>query len=682
MTGGTTKNGDGVDGVRPEGMIALTEGLTFSRGMMRSYFDRWVVQGGTRSACPGFLYAVASGLDRSGYGALDPARDTDALALALGSLPDGAHVLSFMAGAVAAGLFDPPGAPAKGRADTRRKLMERVVGCVGGNAVAEILPRATPQNATLATAQAHGDIPTWVDPGHVLPAIIQARRRLCRIVAENNREDIVPLGTGFLIGPSAVITNQHVMDDLASGPFDPTTLTCWFDYSETTGTKSATGAWHPVAGDQIIASSPMGKAQPENAPNRWWEDNAIRNAFLQEMAGNLDYAVLRLDSAPGLQRGWYDLEKLPKAFPSFAIALHHPSGLDQTITMGDMKFSFRKDVRLFHEAPTAQGSSGGLLINEIAEPIGLHHVGIAYRDVDTGPKLFMNVAISLKHIADDLAAKGSFDRIRRSASLAPPLGCVDGVKPLFGRRDLLGKLQQMWEDPKKRILMVHYEPGGTPVRKPGKSFTTEIIEGLFRTPEHKHIVFRAGETEADALSFVSETMDSFASDLVSGLPKTPQTTTAAYVQELVNILVSKMRERLPNQSVWLMIDDLEHHRLSDASGREYLATLYDRIEQIPGLRVVLIGLPRENAIGGVNSANVVTSTISDTDDLSNFDQLFDTWFRQRTALGAAVDDTAIELLSRTMGSYAQQEAPLQAMSRFVVDHMPSDLFDTTDEAEQ
>ena len=134
----------------------------------------------------------------------------------------------------------------------------------------------------------------------------------------------------------------------------------------------------------------------------------------------------------------------------------------------------------------------------------------------------------------------------KSARIAPPLGCVDGVHPLFGRRDLLDKLQQMWDDPKKRILMIHHEDGDAVIEKPGKSFSVEIIKGLFRAPEHKHIVFRAGEAEADALSFVSETMDSFASDLIPELPSSPETTTPAYVQELVRILTGKMRERLRN----------------------------------------------------------------------------------------------------------------------------------------
>lgn len=657
----------------------LVADLTFSRQMVRSFFDTWVVQSGTLANCPGFLYAVASGVDTQAVPGADPVRDRDALALALVALPDKASVLAFMAGAISAGLFDPPDAKPEAREKARDALMARTVDCVGQGAVESILPQAVAQNAPHAETEAYDPTVVWIDPGHLLPAIIQARRRLCKIVRKDRFGNDQPLGTGFLIGPSSVMTNQHVVEALGTGPVTTRKLICRFDYSETFGLKDAINAEHLAADDWQIASSPLGAKQPQGAQVGWWAADATRNAFLETVKDSLDYAVIRLETSPGLQRGWYDLEALTGGLPAHAIALHHPGGLDQTISMGNMDFSFPGDVRLFHQASTDGGSSGGLLMNQNGAPIGLHHMGISYDE--HGKRRFVNVAISLDHIAKDLKKKGAFDAIQKSAQIAPPLGCVDGVHPVFGRKDLMNKLQQMWDDPQKRILMVHFKDEDGAVLKPGKSFTVEIIKGLFRAPEHKHIVFRAGEAEADALSFVSETIDSFASDLIPELPSSSETTTPAYVQELVRFFVAKMRERLPNRAVWLIIDDLEHHRISDASGREFLATLYDQVEQIPGLRVVLIGLSRDIQLSGLNAANVLHSDIGEP-DLSNFDRLFADWFRQRSAMGRPVDDIAIRLLSRTMGSYARQQAPLEVMSEFVVNHMSGvaeQLFDGGDD---
>ena len=656
------------------------QGKHFSRPMLRSYFDTWVRQRDIADDCPNFLYGVASIRDRLDANAADPADDASAVAMALVALGADEHILSFVAAAVAAGLFDAADATPEDLRTARAKFMADLTGCLSEGTAQKIIPQSDVQFGAAVGLEAHDDDTVWVDPGRILPALIKGRRRLCRIEYRNQQNRTKSIGTGFLIGPSAVLTNRHVVDEVKERAAAPGSWVCAFDYSDTTGLKNTQSAMHKIAEGgtdeselDVIASSPVGLQAPENPPSLWWNDDAIRKQFQSDVATDLDYAVLRLETSPGLQRGWYDLQKLPQAFSALGIALHHPGQQDQTISVGSLRHSFDGGPRLFHEAATSGGSSGGCLIDQDGRAIGLHQGGIPFKE--NNKKRFINIAISLRHIAEDLKAKGAFDQIERAQDLAPPIGCVDGIRPLFGRTDLLRKLQQMLDDPQKRILTVRYSPkDGEEIEKPGKSYTADIIRGLFREPEHKHIMFRAGETETHALQFVSETMGQFASDLVSTLPAQSETTTAAYVQELVSILTARMRERLPNHAVWLVIDDLEHHHISDASGREFLATLYDQIEQIPGLRVVLIGLDADASISGLNADNAVTSVISN-EDVSNLEILFKTWFEQRTAHGPAVGPKAIDLLAKTMGSYAMQPAPLKAMADFVVNHVPSEILD-------
>lgn len=658
----------------------VTSDLHVTRARFQGIYDSWIEQRNQPELPPGFLFSIASGLDRA-HGKLplplNPANDTDAVAIALAMLPKDEDTLAFFSVALASGVFDKPGSELEERTAGRNKAMGLLIETLDRDALEQILPEAKPQKFTTAEAQAHDETALWIDPGHLLPAIVLARRRLCRIVLKERNGRQKTLGTGFLIGPSSVLTNTHVVENITKDKLRDDELLCWFDYSDTTGRKKDSSAFHFAAPDWKIGDSPVGLKQPAVAPNEWWKDDQILETWLADVDQSLDYTVIRLATAPGLQRGWYDLQNLKATSTQHAIALHHPTGADQSVTLGTMSVSSPTDVRLFHQAATATGSSGGLLLNEFGEPIGLHHVGISYVEEVVSPvdpskktdtRRFINVAINLRNIAADLAANELFEEICKTSPIATVLGCIDGAHPVFGREELLNDLRTMWDKPNKRILMVHVEKSDIPVRSPGKSFTIDIIQSLFRRPEHHHIVFRAGQTHADALDFARDTVRSFAQDLVDTIPSEPETTTTAYVQTLVTFVVTKLRERLSNGTVWLMIDDLDWHSLSDASGREFLATLYDKISRTPNMRVVLIGLPENIEISGIDEDNLVRSKISNS-DTSDFQALFKLWFKQRSAMGTAIGDDAVDLLSRTVGSYAQQDEPLRTMARFVVDHM-------------
>ena len=680
-------DGTGSDGYaqRVNRLQRLTPALDVLRGPFRETYDGWIADSGRPNLPPGFLYAIATGLDRvRGRLALppDPARDADAIALALAAFSEEADLVDFFGAACAAGLFDRPQDDGPAQAVRRRDLMKRLADTLGPAALDAVLPEARLQrtSTTSASLQAHDETVAWIDPGHLLPAIIPARRRLCRIDHIDRRGAATPLGTGFLVGPSAVLTNQHVVKEITRDRVRPDEIRCWFDFSATTGTRDTAAAQHFADPDWRIAESPHGREQPDGAEVDWWRDDAVLEAFLADVADDLDYAVIRLATAPGLQRGWYDLAALPQGgFSQHAVVLHHPASLHQSITLGTMDVSRAEDVRLFHQAATANGSSGGLLLNETGRPIGLHHAGISYTETVQDPAApggtrdrarFMNVAINLRAIAADLAARGAFAAIAAASPITPHLGCIANAQPVFGRAALLRDLHTMWANDGKRILIVAPPAAGTgpALTHPGKTFTAEIIRSLFRRPEHHHIVFRAGRTPALALEFARATIGSFAPDLVDGLPDAGDSTTPAYVQTLVKALGAAIQQRLSNASVWLMIDDLDHHAVLDSSGREFLATAYDQITRIPNLRVVLIGLPKNVQISGIDEETVIRSEIA-AEDVSGFERLFRDWCAARLAFSDSIPPEAIEILAGMVSSYATGESPIATMAAFVKDHV-------------
>ncbi len=659
-------------------LLPVTRKLVFSRPQLRNYYDTWIAQRSNAKDPAGFLYAIASTMYalRDQTPLADPAVDGDALALVLTALPTDGDRFAFFSATLSAGFFDGAVTPdGQKRFEMRRSLTRKFL---------KALP--SKRNETVSQLQANetgeeafGNKTIWADPGDFAPAMILAARRMCRVEIRENNGSIKRTGTGFLIGPSAIITNFHVVHDRPDTLPKRTAITCNFDYSETTGQKNARTSKHFAELDWCIAKSETGPNSPQTDVVNWWTNPDLLDAWLVSLVNKLDYAVIRLDGAPGLQRGWYDLASLTEAEQLVhGLVLHHPAGLDQTVTFGDMSISAPEDARLFHEAATSGGSSGGLLLNQIGQPVGLHYLGIDYQrpvpamgDPDAKEHAFMNVAVSLHHIARDLKSKESVADVAAASRIVPYRGCLDGVHPVFGRHVLLNKLHEMWRDPDKRLMMVHLDQTpGEGIEHPGKSFTIDIIKSIFRSPEHQHIVFRAGETEADARQMAKAALGNFVDDIETSLPAVADTTTAAYVQRLVSYLGKKLREKPPNQSIWLMIDDLDIHTLADASGREFLATVYDQIKQLPSLRVVLIGLKDGLPISGIDPRNLVRDHIQ-VEDVSGFDKLFKEWLNERGArdLAEPLGPATMDILAQTVVSCAGETAPLRDMAEFVSSHI-------------
>jgi len=640
-----------------------TGDLAFTRAQVQRFYDDWLAGSAFDGAPACFVHAVVSGVDAASHlpNPPHPARDGDALCLALAALGTPDRILQFFGAAVAAGLFDGTTA-AEARAARRRKLTAGMQAALGLESTRAVLQHGTREALTAPDA-------LWFDPGDLLPAIILARRRLCRIESTDDNETPVT-GSGFLVGPSTVMTNFHVVKHLPETLADGARLRVTFDYSATTGLAGAESSVFPAQPDWRAAMSPLAATGPEE--DYWWDDKTKRDAWLAEVAKTLDYAVIRLDGAPGLQRGWYRIDDIPTETPTAVWVLHHPGTEGHTITDGPVRLTKPGGHRIFHLASTAKGSSGGLVLNQEGAPVGLHFMALEANappapNAPNQKNQVLNVAVALSAIARDLTEKALLPKVSEPSGIRPYRGCLDGRRPVFGRESYLRLMERIFRG-EPQMLMVHVESRDPPLFRPGKTFSANIVQALFRPPEHHHIVFRAGDIKVDAYQVAVDTVTTFAADQVGRLPTKPDTTSPAYVRRLVGAVGQIIAERLSNKLVWITLDDLDKHDLSDASGREFLATLYNQIKQMPNLRILLIGLPEGTTIGGMDEADVARSFITERDLDGLATQLTD-WLKMRGGRDSQITDQAFSFLAAILTSVADTDAPLAALADFVAEHV-------------
>jgi len=179
-----------------------------------------------------------------------------------------------------------------------------------------------------------------------------------------------PVGTGFLVGPDAVLTNHHVLHQVLAGDVPAAEVTCRFDYK-----MLSTGAWnegvsvrlHPA--EWRLASSPNSAAERGRTPDQ-----------PPPAAGELDYTLVRLAVAfGGAPRGCLALPREPAAFvPGMPLVIaQHPHGKP-------LKFAVDTDsvigvnaggTRVRYATNTEPGSSGSPVFDLGWNPVALHHLG-------------------------------------------------------------------------------------------------------------------------------------------------------------------------------------------------------------------------------------------------------------------------------------------------------------------
>jgi Trypsin-like peptidase domain/Effector-associated domain 1 len=228
----------------------------------------------------------------------------------------------------------------------------------------------------------------WLEQGQ------RVLRRVCRITFAGRAA-----GTGFLVGPSTVLTNWHVVQG-AARENRLAALRCGFDYRLLDdGTRQAAReiALGPLG---LIDSSPYSAAELTQSP-----DDPPPGAE------ELDYALLQLaeplgdEQLDGTTRGWL---ALPQQAPALAdgatlIIAQHPDGapLKLAIDTHAVQGRVAGGLRIRYTTNTEPGSSGSPCFNLDWQLVALHHYG----DPSWQQPLF-NQGIPAELIRAQLEARG------------------------------------------------------------------------------------------------------------------------------------------------------------------------------------------------------------------------------------------------------------------------------------
>jgi hypothetical protein len=242
----------------------------------------------------------------------------------------------------------------------------------------------------------------YLDAGQWSRRLAATCERVCRVELNDARGT---MGTGFLVGPDALLTNYHVLAAVIDGPHPAAAVKFRFDYKTRDDGTPADGVLLGLADPNTRAAWLLGHGKYSAAEAADTPDAAL------PAGGELDYALVRLERqiareppGPGEPaRGWVEV---PTAQPALAglpalLILQHPK-------KGPLQLAFDTDpnVRLVHgglrvryATNTEAGSSGSPCFDKDWKLVALHHYG----DPAVGaPQFNQGVPIGLirEHLSD------------------------------------------------------------------------------------------------------------------------------------------------------------------------------------------------------------------------------------------------------------------------------------------
>jgi Trypsin-like peptidase domain/Effector-associated domain 1 len=200
--------------------------------------------------------------------------------------------------------------------------------------------------------------------------------RICRVEFPEGEAQ----GTGFLIGPNAVVTNYHVIEEIKNGNIPSGSVRLRFDYKVIGGVAVQAGTVYKLSKDWLFDSSPYSSL------------DALVLPHADPGADELDYAILRVDGTPGtdpvggatndpqpVPRQWLEVPPVPHDFskqPALYI-VQHPDGKPMQVAIdsnGVVGVNGNR-TRVRYTTTTEPGSSGSPCFGPDWQWIALHHSG-------------------------------------------------------------------------------------------------------------------------------------------------------------------------------------------------------------------------------------------------------------------------------------------------------------------
>ncbi|MGQ0580318.1 MAG: DNA/RNA non-specific endonuclease [Reyranella sp.] len=213
-------------------------------------------------------------------------------------------------------------------------------------------------------------------------AFFDRGRRAARAVARIITRDGAALGTGFLISPRLLMTNNHVIGD----------------------ERAANGLWAEFDYELDLDGRPAKVTRFAFAPQL---------CFLTNHEDNLDYTVVALGDRVMGSKALSEFGYLPVSsarnkhqLGDLVNIIQHPDGRMKEAVVRENQIVARKDTTLHYVADTEPGSSGSPVLNVQFGLVALHHWGSPHRDLtDDKGKLLpktINEGIRASSIYTDL----------------------------------------------------------------------------------------------------------------------------------------------------------------------------------------------------------------------------------------------------------------------------------------
>jgi endonuclease G, mitochondrial len=190
-----------------------------------------------------------------------------------------------------------------------------------------------------------------LQPVNFLPRGARAARRIARISIRNNGR---PFGTGSLVSPHLLMTNNHVLPDIETAEQCVAEFNCEIDLDM----KNASIASYEID------------------PSRLFVTNE-----------HLDYTLVALEGgpdgrAPGDEFGWSTLiEEQGKIVTGEPVNIvGHPMGRAKEMSIRHNLLQNQVDDFLHYTTDTEPGNSGSPVFNDQWEMVALHHAGVPSTD--------------------------------------------------------------------------------------------------------------------------------------------------------------------------------------------------------------------------------------------------------------------------------------------------------------
>jgi hypothetical protein len=207
---------------------------------------------------------------------------------------------------------------------------------------------------------------------------VQHQGSVCRVEVDGE-----PMGTGFLVGPRAVLTNHHVVASVLPKGGLKGRVQLRFDYKRLRDGTILSGTLVDV--ERVLDHSPATDGELMGHPERVDPTNDYLDFALLQTAGSPGDEPIRVAGAvDGKQRGWIPFSTTgqvntpdPFAPDQPVLIAQHPLGqpLALAIEWRSMIGLNANSTRVRHRTNTQAGSSGSPCFDRNWNLIALHHYG-------------------------------------------------------------------------------------------------------------------------------------------------------------------------------------------------------------------------------------------------------------------------------------------------------------------